>query len=148
MLSVLAVTACTGAGAAAIPTAPTNNGELKIQFVASKPCALVMFINILADRHHTSTWVKEWYEKNCKSTPSLIKNLEADKIHLAAYRKLIDKEEKHFNYVDEVGVFQTALRQLLLEARRFCFAWRKHPMSKRRFSRMSSNWANGLVFEK
>ncbi len=77
--------------------------QLKIDFVASEPCALVMFINILAERHHTSTWVKDWYEKKCKSTPGLTMNLEADKIHLAAYRKLLDREEKHFNYVDEVG---------------------------------------------
>lgn len=91
-LSIAAALAIGGATAnAQVAKNATDSGLVKIQFVASEPCALVMFINILADRHHTSTWVKDWYEKKCKLTPSLTKNLEAYKAPLDAYRKLIDR---------------------------------------------------------
>jgi hypothetical protein len=96
----------------------SNTTPLKIQFVASEPCALVMFVNILAERHHTTTWVKGWYEKKCKATPGQTNNLQTDKPHLNAYRKLIDREEKHFTYVDEVGRNRSIDEVIMCEAAR------------------------------
>ncbi len=92
--------------------------QLKVEFVASQPCALVQFINILAERHHTTSWVKSWYEKQCKSNPALIGNLQADKAPLAAYQRLIDREEKHFHYVDEIGRDRSVDEVILCQAAR------------------------------
>lgn len=118
-LSIAAALAiCTGIASAQVSSTMSNNGLLKIQFVASEPCALVMFVNILAERHHTTKWVKEWYEKKCKSTPGFASNQETDKPHLAAYRKLIDREEKHFTYVDEVGRNRSIDEVIMCEAAR------------------------------
>ena len=92
--------------------------QLKVEFVASQPCALVQFVNILAERHHTSGWVKGWYEKQCKTNPALVGNLQADKAPLAAYQKLIDREEKHFHYVDEIGRDRSVDEVILCQAAR------------------------------
>lgn len=89
---------------------PALAETLKIEFVASKPCALVMFINILAERHHTSSWVKEWYEKRVKA--------ESDKHYVDSYKKLIDREEKHFKYIDEIGRSRSVDEVILCEAAR------------------------------
>ena len=95
-----------------------SSSTLKVEFVASEPCALVQFVNILAGRHHTTTWVKDWYEKKCKTTTALAGNLEADRAPLAAYQKLIDREEKHFQYVDEVGRNRSVDEVILCDAAR------------------------------
>lgn len=95
-----------------------NASQLKVQFVASEPCALVQFINILAERHHTTGWVKAWYEKQCKTNPALAGHLQADKAPIAAYQKLIDREEKHFHYVDEIGRDRSVDEVILCQAAR------------------------------
>lgn len=103
-------------GAQQISAQPAN--QLKVEFVASEPCALVQFVNILAERHHTTRWVKDWYEQKCKTTPELAGNLAADKAPLAAYQKLIDREEKHFHYVDEIGRDRSIDEVILSQAAR------------------------------
>ncbi len=100
------------------PQARIDVSQLKIDFVASEPCALVMFVNILAERDHTTKWVKDWYEKKCKETPSLSKNLETDKAPLAAYRKLINREEKRSENVDEIGMHRNTDEVILCQAAR------------------------------
>jgi len=77
-----------------------------------------MFLNVLAERHHTSTWVKEWYDKKCKTTPDLMKNSAADKKQIAAYKKLIDMEDKNFNYVDETGRNRSIDEAIMCQAAR------------------------------
>lgn len=92
--------------------------QLQVEFVASEPCALVQFVNILAERHHTTRWVKDWYEQRCKSKPALASNLTSDKAPLAAYQKLIDRDEKHFHYVDEIGRDRSIDEVILSQAAR------------------------------
>lgn len=98
-------------------TAP-DTGPLKIQFVASEPCGLVMFLNILAERHHTSRWVKDWYDRKCRMNRAFSKNSESDKEPLESYKQLIDMEDKHFHYVDEIGRSRSVDEVILREAAR------------------------------
>lgn len=114
---------------------PAYCETLKIEFVASEPCALVMFLNILAERHHTSSWVKEWYEKkvasasvnkpatiktrsNSSATPPIKFDLDSDKHFIESYKRLIDREEKHFKYIDEIGRSRSVDEVILCEAAR------------------------------
>lgn len=117
-------------------TSPAFAETLKIEFVASEPCALVMFLNILAERHHTSSWVKDWYDKRVKTTaaiepqpfiksaagvktePPIKFDVNGDKHYIDSYKRLIDREEKHFKYIDEIGRSRSVDEVILCEAAR------------------------------
>lgn len=95
-----------------------NHSKIQLEFVASEPCALVMFINILAERHQTSQWVKVWYEQKCKTTAAFNRNIEQDKTHINAYKALINREDKHFKFVDDIGQMRSIDEMILCEAAR------------------------------
>src|SRR5208283_3298283 len=71
---------------------------LKIEFVISEPCALVAFLGTLAERAHTTVWVKDWYWKKRPSSYRV-----DDKAMIALFRDVIDGGSNQYNFVSETG---------------------------------------------
>jgi hypothetical protein len=91
--------------------------------VASEPCALVRFVDTISDRHHTTTWLKDWYFKTRQSQVAS-ETVEKEKSLCRAYRTLMDGEDRAYEFSDATG------RQLDLGQRLTCLAARSASLAE------------------
>jgi hypothetical protein len=94
---------CSGVFSASAAPRQASPNELQVKFVVSQPCSLLKFINILAERGHTTTWEKEWYDRQCETLAELSGQRASDKEPLATYRKLIEGANKQYKFQDCFG---------------------------------------------
>lgn len=93
--------------------ASVEKNSLKVNFVLSEPCSLVQFIDAVAGRQHTTTWLQRWYADNSGAEKQ--KGSGREKKILANYVKYILQANGE-NYKEESG------RQLNLNQRILCSA--------------------------
>jgi hypothetical protein len=86
----------------------------EIRFVTSQPCSLICFLDAIAQRPHTTKWLRGWYEQaRQKQTQAENDLLKDDDDVLKDYQSLLNQQSSAYNFSDPTGR-QLDLRQKLI----------------------------------